>query len=129
MISDLPSGASVTLPKEVAKQVPPEKRHLLLPTLAHEEVQISADEEKTCLLTPNDRNVHEITAVDGPAAILDILAPPYDGNERDCSYYRELISHWDPRNNSSITWLMTIPPPVSFWCKEVPYAGPRIDLS
>lgn len=96
--------------------------------MAHEDVQISAEEEKTCLLTPNERNLHEITAIDGPAAILDILAPPYDGVERECSYFKELTSHWDPRNDSTINWLLQIHPPVNFWCKEVPYLGPRIDL-
>uniref|UniRef100_F6UKC1 2-aminoethanethiol dioxygenase n=1 Tax=Monodelphis domestica TaxID=13616 RepID=F6UKC1_MONDO len=44
-----------------------------------------------CLLSPQRDNLHQIDAVDGPAAFLDILAPPYDPDDgRDCHYYRLL---------------------------------------
>ncbi|KAL8186922.1 UNVERIFIED_CONTAM: hypothetical protein K2H54_022027, partial [Gekko kuhli] len=42
-----------------------------------------------CRLSPHTDNLHQIDAVGGPAAFLDILAPPYDPEHgRDCHYYR-----------------------------------------
>ena len=52
-----------------------------------------------CLLSPSESNIHKIESVGGPAAFLDILAPPYniepdpymeDQEERDCHYFRVL---------------------------------------
>ncbi|XP_032814381.1 2-aminoethanethiol dioxygenase [Petromyzon marinus] len=44
------------------------------------------------LLTPHHGNLHRVDAVGGPAAFLDILAPPYSPDTgRDCHYYRPLV--------------------------------------
>ncbi|CAM9741418.1 unnamed protein product [Lampetra fluviatilis] len=44
------------------------------------------------LLTPHRGNLHRVDAVGGPAAFLDILAPPYSPDTgRDCHYYRPLV--------------------------------------
>ena len=52
-----------------------------------------------CFLSPSESNIHKIESVGGPAAFLDILAPPYnidpdpymdDQEERDCHYFRVL---------------------------------------
>ncbi|CAH1996633.1 unnamed protein product [Acanthoscelides obtectus] len=50
---------------------------------------------KPCMLEPNEKNLHEIESVDGPAAFLDILAPPYgtmipNNGPRLCSYFAVL---------------------------------------
>ena len=35
-------------------------------------------ESGCCLLSPAESNIHKIESVGGPAAFLDILAPPYN---------------------------------------------------
>lgn len=51
------------------------------------------DTSETCVLEPLRNNLHEIVSVGGPAAFLDVLAPPYDANApgigpRKCTYYK-----------------------------------------
>ncbi|KYN03526.1 PREDICTED: 2-aminoethanethiol dioxygenase [Cyphomyrmex costatus] len=49
-----------------------------------------------CILTPTEKNLHEISCVEGPAAFLDILSPPYDnefGNgTRPCTFFKTVKS-------------------------------------
>ncbi|KAI4898706.1 hypothetical protein NFI96_008758 [Prochilodus magdalenae] len=81
-----------------------------------------------CLLTPLRDNLHQIEAVEGPAAFLDILAPPYDPDEgRDCHYYRVIHSVGGEagQNSKEETWLLEIPQPDDFWCGGEPYPGPE----
>ncbi|XP_061391556.1 2-aminoethanethiol dioxygenase [Musca vetustissima] len=89
------------------------------------------------LLTPTERNYHEITAVGGVAAFFDILAPPYDADvpgigPRSCTFYEAIeSSSVDPSANSKTTddnvsicgreskpklKLKRIPAPVSYYC-------------
>ena len=74
--------------------------------------------------------------MEGPAAFLDILAPPYnirppdwaeDQEERDCHYFREL-SHAQTGSDeaSAPKWLLMCDPPASFYCDTEPYRGPGI---
>lgn len=72
-----------------------------------------------CCLTPTERNFHEIRALEGPLAFLDILAPPYDGVERDCHYY-------SPVTDGEAVRLRRVDPPRDFWCDSAPYRGPPI---
>ena len=80
-----------------------------------------------------------IESVEGPAAFLDILAPPYnirppewaeDQEERDCHYFRELTGPAGPHNNQdqspAHSWLLMCEPPSSFYCDTEPYRGPEI---
>lgn len=85
-----------------------------------------------CLLTPQRDNLHQIQAVGGPVAFLDILAPPYDSDsDRDCHYYKVLQpsapgSHGPDRPEE--TWLMEIPQPEDFWCGGEVYPGPPVSV-
>ncbi|CAG9865423.1 unnamed protein product [Phyllotreta striolata] len=86
---------------------------------------------KSCLLEPNEKNIHEIHSVDGPAAFLDILAPPYmteipnSGHSRYCSYY-SILSNVAP----NVFRLQEIRNPPWYWTDTAPYAGPdpTVDL-
>eukprot|EP00349_Pseudokeronopsis_sp_Brazil_P012211 CAMPEP_0202978618 /NCGR_PEP_ID=MMETSP1396-20130829/84982_1 /ASSEMBLY_ACC=CAM_ASM_000872 /TAXON_ID= /ORGANISM="Pseudokeronopsis sp., Strain Brazil" /LENGTH=230 /DNA_ID=CAMNT_0049717651 /DNA_START=47 /DNA_END=736 /DNA_ORIENTATION=- len=47
------------------------------------------------LLTPDDGNFHEITAITN-CILLDILLPPYDNHDRNCTFYQssENMGRW-----------------------------------
>lgn len=92
-----------------------------------------------CILTPVRDNLHQINAVEGPAAFLDILAPPYDPDDgRDCTYYRvlQIVAEEREMDGDSIekkekdkgTWLLEIPQPEDFWCGGEPYPGPAVSV-
>ncbi|KAM6066740.1 2-aminoethanethiol dioxygenase [Chlamydotis macqueenii] len=87
-----------------------------------------------CLLSPHTDNLHQIDAVDGPAAFLDILAPPYDTQHgRDCHYYRLLEgppppAGAEPPGLPREVWLMETPQAADFWCGGEPYPGPRVSV-
>uniref|UniRef100_A0A2I3H2Z9 2-aminoethanethiol dioxygenase n=1 Tax=Nomascus leucogenys TaxID=61853 RepID=A0A2I3H2Z9_NOMLE len=86
-----------------------------------------------CILTPHRDNLHQIDAVEGPAAFLDILAPPYDPDDgRDCHYYR-VLEPVRPKEASSSAcdlprevWLLETPQADDFWCEGEPYPGPKV---
>lgn len=89
------------------------------------------EESGPCLLSPDRDNLHQIDAVDGPTAFLDILAPPYDPDDgRDCHYYRVMkeaeVKHAEQKEKE--VWLMEISQPPEFWCGGEPYPGPEIRL-
>nr|XP_056706160.1 2-aminoethanethiol dioxygenase [Euleptes europaea] len=83
-----------------------------------------------CRLAPHADNLHQIDAVGGPAAFLDILAPPYDPEHgRDCHYYRlgdgqSLDADAQPLPKE--VWLQETPQAPDFWCAGEPYPGPRV---
>ncbi|XP_035528027.1 LOW QUALITY PROTEIN: 2-aminoethanethiol dioxygenase-like [Morone saxatilis] len=96
-----------------------------------------------CLLTPVRDNLHQIDAVEGPAAFLDILAPPYNPDDgRDCHYYKVLQTmaegETDDKSNEEQqeeekeqqeeTWLLEVPQPEDFWCGGEPYLGPAVSI-
>lgn len=85
-----------------------------------------------CVLSPQKDNLHQIDALDGPAAFLDILAPPYDPDDgRDCHYYRELRTasgNGDDKKAEETVCLLEIPQPEEFWCGGEPYPGPKVTV-
>ncbi|KAM6922238.1 2-aminoethanethiol (cysteamine) dioxygenase b [Lycodopsis pacificus] len=88
------------------------------------------EESGPCVLSPDRDNLHQIDAVDGPTAFMDILAPPYDpDNGRDCHYYKVLteaeVKHTEQKDK---VWLMEISQPPDFWCGGEPYPGPEVCL-
>nr|XP_057920842.1 2-aminoethanethiol (cysteamine) dioxygenase b [Doryrhamphus excisus] len=86
------------------------------------------EDSEPCLLAPDRDNLHQIDAVDGPAAFLDILAPPYDPDDgRDCHYYRVMETELRDQESREV-WLMEVSQPLSFWCGTEPYPGPEVRL-
>lgn len=97
-----------------------------------------------CLLTPLRDNLHQIDAVGGPAAFLDILAPPYNPDDgRDCHYYSILKTvaekqtsnkgksseeHGEEKEENKEIWLLEIPQPEDFGCGGEPYPGPLVSI-
>lgn len=85
-----------------------------------------------CVLSPSRDNLHQIDALDGPAAFLDILAPPYDPDDgRDCHYYQVLRTankNGDDTKGEETVWLLEIPQPEEFWCGSETYPGPKVTL-
>lgn len=85
-------------------------------------------EDNCCVLMQDKGNIHEIYAINGAAAFLDILAPPYDHetNTRVCQYYKE--SDIQDKSSANLHWLQKVPSPDDFWCDPITYTGPMIDL-
>ncbi|AWP17167.1 putative 2-aminoethanethiol dioxygenase [Scophthalmus maximus] len=96
-----------------------------------------------CLLTPLRDNLHQIDAVEGPAAFLDILAPPYNPDDgRDCHYYKLLQTvaeretdvksneeqQGEEKEKEEESWLLEVPQPEDFWCGGEPYPGPAVSI-
>ncbi|XP_068183146.1 2-aminoethanethiol (cysteamine) dioxygenase b [Antennarius striatus] len=87
------------------------------------------EDSGACVLYPDRDNLHQIDAVDGPTAFLDILAPPYDPDDgRDCHYYKIQAEVQDAELEEKELWLMEISQPPDFWCGGEPYPGPEVCL-
>jgi len=55
-------------------------------------------------LYPHKANVHEFTAGENGAAVLDVIVPPYDvDNERDCTFYKKDVTLDVPRSRTTMT--------------------------
>jgi len=82
------------------------------------------------VLTPHIGNFHSVQSIGEDAAMFDILAPPYDEN-RECNFYRE-NEHTGVQTNgvehAGTTTLRRIYQPSSFYCDQLPYTGPRLDV-
>ncbi|XP_019626413.1 PREDICTED: 2-aminoethanethiol dioxygenase-like [Branchiostoma belcheri] len=112
--------------------LPPWQRNSLVACTANGQLQLDENSE-ACVLEPLRGNLHEIVAVDGPAAFLDVLAPPYDhdgSTDRDCHYYRPVTPVKDPAQlqEDDVHWLMRISQPRDFWCDAEPYPGPSVSV-
>ena len=89
--------------------------------------EIKNEQSDACYLTPEERNLHEIQSVDGFAAFLDILSPPYDPSdegEHTCHYYQEERVQSD--GESGLSTLLMVPSPPEYWNDTAVYEGPRI---
>jgi PCO_ADO len=73
------------------------------------------------MLYPYEGNVHEFVAGPHGAAVLDVLLPPYDGYERDCTFYtiEEDRSSGDPR----ACWIVPTDQPEDFHCLSGKYGN------
>lgn len=99
-----------------------------LPAILSDERTVSASDQDVCVLTPDDRNIHELTSLASLSAFVDILAPPYEDGVRDCHFYTILGVSFDQKLGREVTWLVETEAPLSYWSKEIPYTGPSISL-
>lgn len=86
-----------------------------------------------CMLTPRDKNLHEISCVEGPAAFLDILSPPYDVDEggkgpRPCTFFKTINSklYTDLPDVTEEVKLLGIEGPPDFYSESLKYTGPPL---
>lgn len=92
------------------------------------EPPITVNNSSECvILTPEERNFHEIKAINDVGAFFDILAPPYDSNipvygRRKCSFFRRKDIN---EENSMKCKLIKIPSPISYYCDNGEYKPPK----
>ncbi|XP_014663929.1 PREDICTED: 2-aminoethanethiol dioxygenase-like [Priapulus caudatus] len=100
--------------------------NLVKPVFLHSDTEVDVNSD-VCVLSPTVAGIHEIAARSGPAAFLDVLAPPYDiDGERDCHYFGEVFLKMDNPLAKDVCWLTEISCPSDFWCDSAPYQGPDI---
>lgn len=100
---------------------------------SEDEIFVKAEEPKhlnestdAATLHPEKNNFHELTALDGPAAFFDILAPPYSETNdpsidaRHCSFFKKIMVNSDEK----VIKLINIPVPDSYYCDAVIYDQP-----
>nr|XP_004570438.2 2-aminoethanethiol dioxygenase [Maylandia zebra] len=133
--------AVTTVPPVFDPPVPPLQMTSVWRAVLRSVVEYS-ENSGPCLLTPVRDNLHQIYAVDGPAAFLDILAPPYNSDDgRDCHYYKVLQSALEDETDAKghqeqqgekgkeeEVWLLEIPQPEDFWCGGESYPGPAVSV-
>ncbi|XP_046359971.2 2-aminoethanethiol dioxygenase-like [Haliotis rufescens] len=104
------------------------ENHSVLKSVRLHQDMIVTSSDDCCFLTPREGNFHEILPVQGMAAFLDVLAPPYNPG-RDCHYYDELgndVSASDAADES-VRWLRQVPTASDYWCDRLVYKGPSIE--
>lgn len=108
----------------------PAEADLLLCAIVHEPVVLNADRTDVAMLTPHERNFHEIRAIPSSAgfgaAFLDILSPPYS-NQRDCNYFQVIGKQHCAQLGSEIAWILPLDcAPADFATMKLPYEGPPL---
>jgi len=86
-----------------------------------------------CIFTPTEKNLHEILCVEGPAAFLDILSPPYDVDEfgkgtRPCTFFKTVksklcIESTDIIEEVQLSVIENLP---DFYSSSLEYTGPPL---
>ncbi|CAI6360132.1 unnamed protein product [Macrosiphum euphorbiae] len=88
---------------------------------------IVGETDDPCVLCPVEGNIHQVDTIDGPAAFVDILAPPYktdipEVGNRCCRYFKEV-------NISKDTKLAIISNPRDYWSDTALYTGPQFNIN
>lgn len=89
---------------------------------------VEVDEDSpACVLHPDQRNIHQITAVGGPVAFFDILSPPYDTFiedrpylKRKCTFFKVAQDQTKTETDEQII-LEKIAQPLSYYCDNIEY--------
>ena len=102
-------------------------RSSLKPVVLESDSTVTQD-DKCCVITPDFGTYHEILAVNGPVAFLDVLAPSYDHHtgSRICQYYKELQGDTVEHHGKLIKWFTPVGQPNDFWCEPEDYRGPSV---
>ncbi|XP_053690225.1 2-aminoethanethiol dioxygenase [Sabethes cyaneus] len=107
-----------------------ELRHVLVDV--EQTKMISPEKGDSAMLTPTERNYHEITAIGGPAAFFDILSPPYDADipiygKRTCSFYKKLLLPGDGAGSEGRMRMVLerIPTPDHYYCDTEQFETPE----
>lgn len=125
---------SAVQPSEIELTEESLNRQVTLVARKEPAINVSSTDE-ACLLSPISGNLHEIHSVNGPAAFLDVLSPPYGTDipgvgPRPCRYFRELEESNVASGSSNetlpirLTKLLRIPAPYDYWSDTAPYLGP-----
>ncbi|XP_064630875.1 2-aminoethanethiol dioxygenase-like [Lineus longissimus] len=124
---------NVAIPSELAEKYTNWKKYLQ-PARRTPVTRINAETDlDACCLSPIEENFHEIQAINGPAAFLDILAPPYNSTEINvCHYFKDVTPKSSDTGQSescvpAVSWLLRVPQPLDFWCDTHPYTGPPLN--
>ena len=87
---------------------------------------LTEDDSEAASLQPEQGNIHSVTAIDGPAAFIDFLAPPYSNDgQHTCHYFQ--VESSDHVND--VHTLLEVGCPSWYWCAYAPYIGPQVHFS
>ena len=117
-------GHQYVIPKEILSKIGTSQTPLLVPAKYDGTRVVTSDTNEVAILDPSTNNLHEIEALNGTAAFVDILAPPYNQMNRDCRYYAMLGTVHDKHHKMDISWLIETDNPAEFWTDSLPYQGP-----
>ncbi|KAG8247665.1 2-aminoethanethiol dioxygenase-like [Homalodisca vitripennis] len=126
----IPQGLNSVHPDDIVLSQDTMSKQVTL--LARKEQDVYVNETSpSCVLSPITGNLHEIHSVDGPAAFVDILAPPYGSDipgvgPRPCRYFKENgdVAVEQDGDKRPVKQLVRIPSPPDYWSNSAPYQGP-----
>ncbi|XP_045475382.1 2-aminoethanethiol dioxygenase [Harmonia axyridis] len=96
----------------------------MTPFIVEKTSEVIVDPSNVCsILYPEHKNIHQVECINGPAAFMDILSPPYDtlnehGEMRRCNYYK-VLNELAP----NIFQLQKTESPSTFWTDSAPFIG------
>lgn len=87
--------------------------------------EILESKDPSCVLNPDSKNLHEITCIEGPAAFLDVLSPPYfSDSDMHCSYFK--VTKSEKNEQSDKVKLIVSKCPTNFYSRSLRYLGPPL---
>ena len=98
-----------------------------------QDTSLLTPETDVAVLYPVENNYHNVKAIGGVMAFIDIISPPYD-DHNTCTYFKDItddtilytdISMFKDKVNR-LAVLKEIPLPQEFWCHPARYSGPII---
>lgn len=100
--------------------------------IRHRQISLHSN-SPACVLTPSEKNLHEISCIEGPAAFLDILSPPYDVDEfgrgpRPCTFFKAIRSKLCAESTDVVeeVQLSVVESSPDFYSSSLEYIGPSL---